>query len=119
MPTIKNETMAQVVPHPSPHPASESLPSLFQPKVSPEIAGKAINAIAEICGMTTDELRSICSSGPGFIDSLVFDSLLSIQTEFAIEELGVVLPRSATGSYLSPKTLRSFSSLLSRSTLTQ
>lgn len=108
VPTAKNETMEQLVPHPGPHKASESLPSLSQTEVSHEIAAKAINAIAEICGVTVDELRSICGSGPGFIDSLGFDSLLSLEVEFAIEELGVVLPRSATGQYLAQKDLEIF-----------
>lgn len=108
VPTAKNETMEQLVTHPSPHTASKTLPSLSQTKVSHEIAAKAINAIAEICGVTVDELRSICDSGPEFIDSLGLDSLSSLEVTFAMEKLGVSLPRSATGSYLAQKDFEIF-----------
>lgn len=108
VPNAKNKTMEQHVPHASPRTASESLPSFPQTDVSQEIATKAINAIAEICGVTVDELRSICDSGPEFIDLLGLDSLLSLEVEFAMEKLGVSLPRSATGSYLAQKDFEIF-----------
>lgn len=96
------------MPHASPRTASEPSPSFPQTDVSQEIAAKAINAIAEICGVTVDELRSICDSGPEFIDLLGLDSLLSLEVEFAIEKVGVSLPRSATGSYLAQKDFEIF-----------
>lgn len=76
---VENEIPEHFVIHPSPHRAFESLPSFTRTDVSQEIAVRAIKAIAEICGLTVDELREICGSGPVFIDSLDLDLLLSIE----------------------------------------
>ena len=105
VPTAKNEIMEQLVTHSSP---SESLSPSPRTVISQDIAAKAISAIAEICGVTVDELRSICGSGPDLSDSLGFDSLLILEIEFAIEELGVAIPRSAKGPYLPRKDLGVF-----------
>ena len=69
---------------------------------------KAIRSIADNCGMTVHELREICGSDPDFIDSLGLDSLLSMVIVATITELGVEVPRSATGSYLEREIFKSF-----------
>ena len=94
--------------HPSPYRRLESLPSFPKTDVSQEIAIKAISAIAEVCGVTDDELRKICGSDPDFIDSLGLDSLLSIEVIDTITKLGVEVPRSATGSFLVQEIFESF-----------
>lgn len=55
-----------------------------------------------------NELQEICSSDPDFIDSLGLDSLLSLEVIATITELGVEVPRSATGSYLVQEIFESF-----------
>ena len=75
--------------------------------MSQTTAAKATSAIAEICGVTPDELRSICASGPCLSDSLGFDSLMVLEMESAIEELGVEIARPAGRSDLG-KFLESF-----------
>lgn len=96
------------VTHPSPYRRLESLPSFPRTGVSQETAVRAIGAIAEICGVTIDELRNICDSDPDFIDSLGLDSLLSIEVIDTITKLGVEVPRSATGSFLVQEIFESF-----------
>ena len=96
------------VTHPSPYRRLESLPSFPRTDVSQEIAVRAIGAIAEICGVTVDELRRICDNDPDFIDSLGLDSLLSIEVIDTITKLGVEVPRSATGSFLVQEVFESF-----------
>ena len=58
--------------------------------------------------MTVDEFRDICGSDPDFIDSLGLDSLLSIQVIATMTNLGIGVPRSATGSYLVQEIFESF-----------
>lgn len=58
--------------------------------------------------MTVDELRELCGSDPDFIDSLGLDSLLSIEVIATVTDLGVEVPRSATGSYLVQEVFESF-----------
>ncbi len=97
--TAKKGMPGHFVAHPSPHKAYETLPSFPRFDVSQEVATEAIMAIADICTVTVDELREICSSGPDFIDSLGLDSLLSLEVIDTMTKLGVNIPRTATGSY--------------------
>lgn len=101
VPIAQKENMAHMVTHPSPYRAFESLPSFPRIDIPQELATKAIEAIADVCGMTVDELQGICSTGgPDFIDSLALDSLSSIELIFTLTDIGVEIPKSATGGYL-------------------
>lgn len=106
--TTKDGNQENRVTHPSPYRAFKSLPPFPRIDVSQEIAIRAMTAIAEIFGVSVDELREICSSDPDFIDSLGLDSLLSIEVIATITKLGFEVPRSATGSYLVPEIFESF-----------
>ena len=106
--TTNAGVLANRATHPSPYRTLESLPSFPRIDVPQKIAVEAIKAIAEICGVTVDELREICGSDPDFIDSLGLDSLLSIEVIATITDLGVEVPRSATGSYLVQEIFESF-----------
>lgn len=106
--TTDDGVLANRATHPSPYRKLESLPSFPRINVSQETAIRAIKAIAEICGVTVNELQEICSSDPDFIDSLGLDSLLSLEVIATITELGVEVPRSATGSYLVQEIFESF-----------
>ena len=100
-PNAKKENMAHLVTHPSPYRAFESLPSFPTIELAPELATKAMQAIADVCGVSVDELRVICNTnGPDFIDSLGLDSLSSIELIFTLTDIGVEIPRSANGGYL-------------------
>ena len=103
--------------HPNPYRAFGSLPPFSRIDVSQETAIKAIRSIADNCGMIVYELREICGNDPNFIDSLGLDSLLSMVIVATMTELGVEVPRSATGSYLEREYLRAFLNLSSWSTL--
>ena len=94
VPTAKNEIMEQFVIHPTP---SESLPHFPRSDVPQDVAAKAISCIAEICGVTLDELRSMCGSGSNLLDSLGFDSLITLAMVSAIRNLGIEIPRPAYG----------------------
>ena len=101
VPIAKKGKMAHLMTHPSPYRALESLPSFPRIEIPQELATKAITAIADVCGVTVDELREICgTSGPDFIDSLGLDSLLSMELIFTLTDIGVDIPKSATGGYL-------------------
>lgn len=76
--------------------------------MSYEIAIRAIEAIAEICELTVDELREICGSDADFTDSLRLDSLLRLEVIDTITRLGVEVPGSAAGSYLAQEVFGSF-----------
>lgn len=106
--TTNDRILANRATHPSPYRNLESLPSFPKINVSQETALEAIKAIADICGVTVDELREICGSDPDFIDSLGLDSLLSIEVIATITNLGIEVPRSATGSYLVQEIFESF-----------
>lgn len=106
--TTNDGVLASRATHPSPYRTLEFLPSFPRINVSQEIAIEAIKAIADICGLTVDELREICGSDPDFIDSLGLDSLLSIEVIATITNLGIEVPRSATGSYLVQEIFESF-----------
>ena len=106
---VPKENMAYLVTHPSPYRAFESLPSFPRIEIPQELATKAMEAIADVCGMTGDELRGICSTnGPDFIDSLGLDSLSSIELIFTLTDIGVEIPRSATGGYLVQEVFEGF-----------
>ena len=98
--TLTHGSSQYLVTHPSPYRAIASLPSFPRVDIPQDVAVRAINDIAEICGLTVQELREICSRDPDFIDSLGLDSLLSIVIIDSLTKLGVEVPRSATGSYL-------------------
>ena len=106
--TAKDGVLGNRVTHPSPYRAFESLPSFPRIDVSQETAIIAMRSIAEICGVTVNELREICGRDPDFIDSLGLDSLLSIEVIATMTKLGVEVPRSATGSYLVQEIFESF-----------
>ena len=109
VPVAKKENTAHLVTHPSPYRELESLPSFPRIEIPQELATKAIEAIAYVCGVTVDELRGICStSGPDFIDSLGLDSLSSIELIFTLTDIGVEIPRSATGGYLVQEVFEGF-----------
>ena len=108
MQTAKDGVLGNRVAHPSPYRAFESLPPFLRIDVSQETAIKTIRSIADNCGMTVHELREICGSDPDFIDSLGLDSLLSMVIVATMTELGVEVPRSATGSYLEREVFKSF-----------
>ena len=105
----KKENMAYLVTHPSPYRAFESLPSFPRIEISQEVATKAMQAIADVCGVTVDELREICSTdGPDFIDSLGLDSLSSLQLISKLRRIGVEIPRSVTRRYLVQEVFEGF-----------
>ena len=106
--TTNDRILANRATHPSPYRSLESLPSFPRINVSQDIAIEAIKAIAEICGVTVDELREICAGDPDFIDSLGLDSLLSIEITGTITDLGIEVPRSVKGSYLVQEIFESF-----------
>ena len=109
VPIAKKENMAHLVTHPSPYRAFDSLPSFPRIDIPQERATKAFTAIADVCGMTVDELRGICSTGgPDFIDSLGLDSLSSLELIFTLTDIGVEIPRSATGGYLVQEVFEGF-----------
>ena len=94
--------------HPSPYRVSESLPSFPRTNVSPEVATKAIEAVAEVCGVTIDGLRDIRDAGSDFNDSIRLDSLLNLQVIHTLIKLGIRIPGSATGAYLGQKSFEGF-----------
>lgn len=109
VPIAQKENMAHLVTHPSPYRAFEFLPSFPRIDISQELATKAIRTIADVCGMTVDELRGICSTGePDFIDSLGLDSLESIELIFALTDIGVEVPKSAARGYLRQEVFEGF-----------
>ena len=60
--TANDGGLGNRVTHPSPYRAFESLPSFPRIDSSQETAITAMRSMAEICGMTVNELREICSS---------------------------------------------------------
>ena len=109
VPVVKQENMAHLVTHPSPYREFESLPCFPRIEIPQDLAKKAIEAIADVCGVTVDELRGICrTSGPDFIDSLGLDSLSSLELIFTLTDIGVEIPRSATGGYLVQEVFEGF-----------
>ena len=92
------ENMAHLVTPPSPHRAFEHLPSFPRIEVPAELATKTIRSIADVCDVTVDELREVCStSGPGFMDSLGLDSLSRTQL---MSDLQGVIGMSGADPYL-------------------
>ena len=118
VPIARKENMAHLVTHPSPYRAFESLPHFPRIDIPQELATKAIQAIADVCGVTVDDLREIYStSGTDFIDSLALDSLLSLDLIATLTDIGVEVPRSAGGPYLVQEVFEGFlGSLISQLT---
>lgn len=107
--TTKDGILEDRATHSSQYRAFRSLPySSSRINVSYEIAIRAIEAIAEICELTVDELREICGSDADFTGSLRLDSLLRLEVIDTITRLGVEVPGSAAGSYLAQEVFGSF-----------